>query len=136
MTDTWHDAMSMRGCGNYDVDYEDVFVPDAYVVDRQAIGMPLPPSRRPGADGWALTIAAVYLGIGQGACDAAADYANTRSPPSLGKPIATLPHIQQWLGQMTMQLDAARAVLYRAAEAWVSQSDLHAGFGARIAMAK
>jgi alkylation response protein AidB-like acyl-CoA dehydrogenase len=136
MTDTWHDAMSMRSCGNYDVDYQDVFVPDAHVVDRRAIGVPLPPERRPGADGWALTIAAVYLGIGQAACDAAADYANTRSPPSLGQPIAGQPHIQRWIGEMTAALDAARAVLYRAAEAWVMRPDLHAGFGAQIALAK
>jgi alkylation response protein AidB-like acyl-CoA dehydrogenase len=136
MTDTWHDAMSMRSCGNYDVDYQDVFVPDAYVVDRRPIGVPVPPDRRPGADGWALTIAAVYLGIGQAACDAAADYANTRSPPSLGHPIARQPHIQQWIGQMTVALEGARAVLYRAAEAWVSRPDLHAGFGPQIALAK
>jgi alkylation response protein AidB-like acyl-CoA dehydrogenase len=136
LTDTWHDAMSMRSCGNYDVDYEDVFVPDAYVVDRRAIGVPLPPERRPGADGWALAIAAVYLGIGQAACDAAADYANTRTPPSLGHPIAERPHIQQWIGQMTVVLDAARAVLYRAAEAWVTRPELHGEFAPQIALAK
>ena len=136
LTNTWRDAMSMRSCGNHDVEYEDVFVPNAYVVDRQPIGLPPPPSRRPGADGWALTIAAVYLGVGQAACDAAADYANTRSPPSLGHPIAERPHIQQWIGQMTASLEAARAVLYRAAEAWVTRPELHAGFSAQIALAK
>lgn len=136
LTDTWHDAMSLRSCGNFDVDYKDVFVPDEFVVDRRAIGAPLPPDRRPGADGWALTIAAVYLGIGQAACDAAADYANTRTPPSLGRPIAEQPHIQQWLGQMTVVLEGARAVLYRAAEAWVARPDLHAEFAPQIALAK
>ncbi len=136
MTDTWHDAMSMRSCGNYDVDYEDVFVPDEYVVDRRAIGVPLPPDRRPGADGWALAIAAVYLGIGQAACEAACDYANTRTPPSLGHPIAEQPHIQQWLGAMTVQLDAARAVLYQSAQAWVARPELRASFGPQIAAAK
>ncbi len=136
LTDTWHDAMAMRSCGNFDVDYQDVFVPDEYVVDRRPIGVPLPPERRPGADGWALTIAAVYLGIGQAACDAAADYANTRTPPSLGRPIGTEPHIQRWIGEMIAVLDAARAVLYRAAEAWVARPDLHASFGPQIALAK
>ena len=136
LTDTWHDAMSMRSCGNFDVDYQDVFVADDFVVDRRPIGVALPPERRPGADGWALTIAAVYLGIGQAACDAAADYANARTPPSLGRPIAEQPHIQQWIGQMTAVLDAARAVLYRAAEAWVARPELRAGFGPQIALAK
>ena len=81
-------AMSLRTCGNFDVIYDGVFVPDEMVVDRRAVGAPLPPGRRPGADGWALVIAAVYLGIGQAALDAACDYANGRVPSALGKPIA------------------------------------------------
>jgi hypothetical protein len=40
-----------------------------------------------------LVISAVYLGVGQAACDAACDYANQRVPSSLGKPIAELPNI-------------------------------------------
>ena len=43
---------------------------------------------------------AVYLGIGEAACDAACDYANNRIPSALGKPIAAQPHIQHWIGQM------------------------------------
>ena len=57
-------------------------------------------------------LAAVYLGIGRAACDAAAHYANNRVPPALGKPIATAPHVQQWIGEMDVTLRAARTVLH------------------------
>jgi len=137
LTDTWHDALSLRGCGNCDVTYQDVFVPDAAVVDRRPIGVSLPPERRPGADGWALLVTAVYLGIGQAACDAAADYANARTPPSLaGASIGEQPHVQQWLGGMTVALAAARAVLYQTARAWTEQPQARPALAPQIAAAK
>jgi alkylation response protein AidB-like acyl-CoA dehydrogenase len=135
MQDTWSQSMSLRTCGNFDVIYDDVFVPDTLVVDRRAVGAPLPPGRRPGADGWALVIAAVYLGIGQAALDAACDYANGRVPSALGRPIAEQPHIQQWIGDMQVALAGARAVL-RAAAAH-AEAGMEAGaLAAEIATAK
>jgi alkylation response protein AidB-like acyl-CoA dehydrogenase len=116
---TWSDSLSLRSSGNDDVYYENVFVPDAWLVGRRAIGAPAPPGQQPGLSAWGLTISAVYLGIGQAACDAACDYANNRVPPSLGKPIAELAHIQQWIGEMQITLDAARALLYDTARTWI-----------------
>ena len=72
----------------------------------------------------------------QAACNAACDYANGRVPSSLGKPIAELAHIQQWIGEMQVTLDAARAVLYSAAQAWVQQPERRAALSAQIAAAK
>jgi alkylation response protein AidB-like acyl-CoA dehydrogenase len=130
--DTWSGALGLRGCGNQAVNYAGVFVPDSRIVERVPVGAP----RRPqGISGWALPLAAVYLGIGQAACDAAAHYANNRVPPALGKPIATAPHVQQWLGDMDVTLRAARAVLHDAARTWVS-GERPPGFGATIAAAK
>lgn len=115
--DTWSGALGLRGCGNYDVEYEGVFVPDERIVERLQIGQ----HRRPqGGSAWALTLAAVSLGIGQSACDAAAHYANNRVPSALGAPIAGQPHIQNWIGQMDVQLRAARAVLHDTARGWVA----------------
>ncbi|HXT79013.1 MAG TPA: acyl-CoA dehydrogenase family protein [Acetobacteraceae bacterium] len=112
--DTWHGSLGLRGCGNYDVLYDRVFVPDARIVERVPIGAP----RRPqGASAWALPLAAISLGIGQAACGAACRYANTRVPAALGAPIAGQPHIQQWIGQMEVTLRAARAVLHDTARA-------------------
>ena len=108
---TWSDSLSLRTVGNDDAYYQDVFVPDEWLVGRHPIGAPMPHGYQPGLNAWGLTISAVYLGIGQAACDAACDYAHSRVPPSLGKPIAELAHIQQWIGEILIKLDAARALL-------------------------
>jgi alkylation response protein AidB-like acyl-CoA dehydrogenase len=135
LVSTWGDSLSLRSSGNDDVYYENVFVPDDWMVGRRAIGAPFG-GPQPGLSGWGLTISAVYLGIGQAACDAACDYANGRVPPSLGKPIAELPHIQQWVGQMQAALGAARAVLHETAHAWAEQPDQRPALTAAIAAAK
>jgi alkylation response protein AidB-like acyl-CoA dehydrogenase len=70
--DTWSGALGLRGCGNQAVNYDHVFVPDARIVERVAVGAP---RRAQGISGWNLPLAAVYLGIGQAACDTAAHYA-------------------------------------------------------------
>ncbi len=133
---TWSDSLSLRTSGNDDVYYENVFVPDAWLIGRRAIGAPTPPGQQPGLSAWGLTISAVYLGIGQAACDAACDYANNRVPPSLGKPIAELAHIQQWIGEMQITLDAARALLYDTARTWIAYPDARPTLVPQIAAAK
>ncbi len=130
--DTWSGALGLRGCGNQAVNYDHVFVPDERIVERIVVGGP---RREQGINGWNLPLAALYLGIGQAACDAAAHYANNRVPPALGKPIANAPHIQQWLGDMDVTLRAARAVLHDAARTCVA-GDVPRDFGATIAAAK
>lgn len=132
--DTWSDALSLRSSGNNDVYFENVFVADDWLVGRRPLGAPAGPP--PGLSPWGLAISAVYLGIGQASCDAACDYANGRVPTSLGKPIAELPHIQQWLGEMQVTLDAARAVLYTTARTWLDEPDLRSALPPQIAAAK
>jgi alkylation response protein AidB-like acyl-CoA dehydrogenase len=133
---TWGDSLSLRTSGNDDVYFENVFVPDGWVIGRRAIGAPIPTGQYPGLSAWGLTISAVYLGIGQAACDAACDYANTRVPPSLGKPIAELAHIQQWIGEMQITLDAARAQLHGTARTWIEHPAARATLAPQIAAAK
>ncbi len=131
--DTWSGALGLRGCGNYAVNYDRVLVPDHRIVERVTIGG----ERRPqGTSGWALPLAAVYLGIGQAALDTACHYANNRVPPALGKPIASAPHVQQWIGDMQVRLHAARTVLHDAARASVAGSRNPAALGPAIATAK
>lgn len=132
---TWHGSLSLRSAGNDDVFYDKVFVPDAWVVERRAVGAP-PPGAPPVANPWALPIAAVYLGVGQAALDAACEYAQSRTPPSLGGPIAGQPHVQGWLGSMAIALDAARTVLRDVARAWDAEPDTRPALAARIAVAK
>jgi len=133
---TWSNNLSLRTCGNDDVYFEDVFVPDDWLVGRRVIGAPQPVTQLPGLNAWSLTVTAAYLGVGQAACDAACDYANNRIPPSLGKPIAELPHIQQTIGAIQISLDAARAVLHETTRAWVERPDLRAALAAHVAAAK
>jgi alkylation response protein AidB-like acyl-CoA dehydrogenase len=133
LEDTWSGALGLRGCGNYAVNYDGVFVPDARIVERVKIGGE---RKRPGTSGWNLPLAAVYLGIGQAACDAACHYANNRVPAALGAPIAGQPHIQQWIGDMDVKLRAARSVLHDTARAWVDGSASQAELAPTIAAAK
>ena len=144
LRDAWRGALSLRTVGNDDVTYENVFVPDAWIVERRPIALPAerqapkPPTSQgaPGLGPWSLTIAAVYLGVGSAACQAAANYANARIPSALGKPIAEAPHIQQWIGQMEIGIDAARAQLFETARLWRVSPELHDDLAAQIAAAK
>ncbi|HMQ34424.1 MAG TPA: acyl-CoA dehydrogenase family protein [Chloroflexaceae bacterium] len=133
---TWGDSLSMRTAGNDDFTFDEVFVPEGWLVGLRPLGAPAPPGKAPGLSGWSLPVAAVYLGIGQAACDAACAYASSRRPPSLPGPIADLPHIQQWIGRMQVGLDAARAVMHETARAWDERPELRPALGPRVAGAK
>lgn len=131
---TWGDGLGMRTAANDDVFFEDVFVPEGWLVGRKALGGA--PGGPAPLNAWTLTIAAVYLGIGQAACDAACAYANNRRPPALTGPIADLPHIQQLIGRMQIELNAARAVLFEAARTWAEHPAVRPTLSAQIAAAK
>lgn len=77
-----------------------------------------------------VSIAAMALGLGQGAFDAALTYAQQRV--QFGRPIAELQAIQFMLADMKTELDAARLLVYRAAVL----ADSGQPFGAEASMAK
>jgi len=136
LEDTWGDALALRASGSYDVLYQNVLVPDEWLVERQPVGQ-APPAGPPAGMAWfALTMAAVYLGIGQAASDAICRYAQQRVPSALGKPIATLPAIQRRIGEGQAALVAARGVLHQTARDWVAQPERRAGMAPQIALAK
>jgi len=143
LQEAWQGALSLRTCGNFDVTYRDVYVPEDFVVERRPLPGPVAPGAKPpqgkGAPGlgpWSLTIAAVYLGIGEGALDAAIAYANARVPSALGRPIADTPHIQERIGTMAVGLTAARAQLHETARLWRDHPELRDRLPASIAAAK
>lgn len=136
LEDTWADALSLRTSGSYDLWLDQVPVADAWLIDRRPANA-APPQKSPVQMAWfALTMAAVYLGVGQAACDSVCAYARERVPTALGRPIASLPNIQRRVGEMQIQLDAARAQLYAVARAWVEQPDRQNVLTAPIAAAK
>jgi alkylation response protein AidB-like acyl-CoA dehydrogenase len=134
--DTWSDALALRSSGSGDIIYRDVAVDDAWVIDRKALGTPAPIEPPTGMAWFALTLAAVYLGIGQAALDSVVDYAKNRIPTALGKPIATLPLIQRRLGEASIPLQAARALLHDVAATWSHDPSTRMHLGPRIAAAK
>jgi alkylation response protein AidB-like acyl-CoA dehydrogenase len=136
IVDTWADALALRSSGSGDVVYHDVAVDDAWLIDRKALGSPSPVEPPTGMAWFALTLAAVYLGIGQAALDAVVHYAKTRVPTALGKPIATLPLIQRRIGEASIPLQTARALLHDVAATWSNDPAARLTLGPRIAAAK
>jgi alkylation response protein AidB-like acyl-CoA dehydrogenase len=79
---------------------------------------------------------AVYLGIAQAARDFAVNYAQTRVPTGLGKPIAELPNVQARVAEMELLLLQARTLLYATARDWQNQPAEREAMGWRFAAAK
>jgi alkylation response protein AidB-like acyl-CoA dehydrogenase len=77
-------------------------------------------------DGGRISIAALGLGMAQGAYESALRYAKQRK--QFGKPIAEFQAIQFKLADMATEIDAARLLTYRAA--WLADRAIAAGAGA------
>jgi alkylation response protein AidB-like acyl-CoA dehydrogenase len=79
-------------------------------------------------DGGRIGIAAQAVGIAQAAYDVAREYAKERH--AFGRPIAEFQAIQHKLADMSMEIDAARLLVHRAA--WLKQNDMpHTEAGAK-----
>jgi len=79
-------------------------------------------------DGGRIGIAAQAVGIAQAAYDVAREYAKERH--AFGRPIGGFQAIQHKLADMSMEIDAARLLVHRAA--WLKQNDLpHTEAGAK-----
>jgi alkylation response protein AidB-like acyl-CoA dehydrogenase len=129
------DSMGMRGTGSHDLILTDVRVSNDALIVMAPVGGPDPAKAMHNA--WfVLTFSAVYVGIGQAAIRAAAQFAHQRVPTGLGKPIATLESVQRRLGEGELALQAARAALYRAAEQWDAHPDQRAALNEALIVAK
>ena len=82
-------------------------------------------------DGGRISIAALALGMAQGALDAAVSYAKQRK--QFGQPISEFQAIQFKLADMATQVEAARLLVYQAA--WLADQD-NARFTRESSMAK
>jgi alkylation response protein AidB-like acyl-CoA dehydrogenase len=81
-------------------------------------------------DGGRISVAAMGLGLAQGAYDLAAEYARERK--QFGKPISSFQAIQFQLADMATEIEAGRNMVYKAA--WLK--DQGRPFGREAAMAK
>ncbi len=93
---------------------DNVFVPDSHVVGgEKGIGRGIPPVFTAVADIGRMTISAMLNGITLGSYRCAVQYAKERM--AYGKPIAELQAIQHRIAEMAIDLEATRALTYRAA---------------------
>ncbi|ATR22785.1 Acyl-CoA dehydrogenase, short-chain specific [Roseomonas mucosa] len=96
--ESW-DQAGLRASGSHDVVFEDALVPLEHAVDLR-----LPEERGgPGAQHGAwntLMIAALYTGVARAARDWLVGFLKGRVPANLGRPLATLPRMQEAVGRI------------------------------------
>ncbi len=106
IVETW-DTLGMRGTASHDVVLDDVFVPTEKITGRRPYGVLSGPLLL-AAQYFAPVVAAVYLGVAQGARDEAARMLAAKPDPA--------PSAVRLLGEMTARLRVARWALLAAIE--------------------
>jgi alkylation response protein AidB-like acyl-CoA dehydrogenase len=102
--------LGMRASDTAALVFDDCFVPGANLIGEAGQGFV---QAMKVLDGGRISIAALAVGIAQGAFEAALRYAKERT--QFGRPIAEFQAIQFKLADMATQIDAARLLTYRAA---------------------
>ncbi|HEU5139394.1 MAG TPA: acyl-CoA dehydrogenase family protein [Bacillales bacterium] len=109
---TW-DTMGMRGTRSDDLLMENVALSDEAMVEKHESD-----NKKRAPMGWLLHIPACYLGVAAAAKNFAVKFAKEYKPNSLPGPIAEVPHVQQKIGEMELELLKARTLMYSTAERW------------------
>jgi len=102
--------LGLRASETASVVFEDCFVPDSNLLGDEGQGFV---NAMEILDGGRISIAALGVGIAQGAYESAVRYSQERQ--QFGKPISEFQAIQFKLANMATQIDAARLLMYRAA---------------------
>ncbi len=106
IVETWN-TLGMRGTASHDVVFDDVFVPAEKVIGRRPYGVLAGPLLL-AAQYFAPVVSGVYLGVAQGACDAATRMLAGKADPA--------PSAVRLLGEMTARLRVARWAVLAAIE--------------------
>ena len=109
-SDKKENKLGMRASETASVVFEDCYVPDENRLGNEGEGFL---QAMQVLDGGRISIAALSVGIAQGAYEAAVKYAKERH--QFGKPIAEFQAIQFKLADMAMQIEAARLLTWQAA---------------------
>lgn len=122
--ETWN-HLGLRASGSHDVILEDVEIPLDHAVD-------IRPASEWAAHGAAqadtgaqldqqawmnVLLGSLYDAVAQAARDWLIQFLNTRAPANLGGPLATLPRMQEVVGEVAAALQTNRVLLDHAAEA-------------------
>ncbi len=102
--------LGLRASETASVVFEDCFVSDDNLLGEEGEGFV---NAMQVLDGGRISIAALAVGIAQGAYESAVHYSKERQ--QFGKPISEFQAIQFKLADMATQIDAARLLMYRAA---------------------
>jgi alkylation response protein AidB-like acyl-CoA dehydrogenase len=124
---TKEDKLGIRASDTHSIMYSDVKVPKENRIGPDGFGFKFAMST---LDGGRIGIAAQALGIAAGAYEMALKYAQERT--TFGKPIMTHQAIAFKLADMATEIEAARLLVYRAAQ----MKDMGLEFSTAAAMAK
>jgi alkylation response protein AidB-like acyl-CoA dehydrogenase len=102
--------MGMRASPTTDLILEDAFVPEENRIGPEGEGWPI---LLQGLSETRILVAALAVGLADGATEAAARYASERS--QFGKPVSSFQGVQFMLADMLMGIETARSLTYRAA---------------------
>ncbi len=119
--------LGVRGSQTVELSLQDVRVPASALLGEVDGGFPIFLDT---LDGGRISIAALALGIAQGAYEASVEYAKTRQ--QFGRPIADFQGLQWILADMAVQIEAARLMVYNCARL----KDAGLSFKKESAMAK
>lgn len=111
------DGLGMRASASGVLRLRDVFLTEDSLITERRVGEQDRRGVSPVA--WfGLCVAAVYLGIGEGARDRLAHWAVERKPGDGAKAVADIPSVRLRLGRLDAELRAARIVLLDVARRW------------------
>jgi alkylation response protein AidB-like acyl-CoA dehydrogenase len=109
---TWN-HLGIRATASHDVLLEDVAIPFEYAVDLRPATVG---GRDPEYWAWAtLSVAALYNGVALAARDWLVEFLKSRVPSNLGAPLASLPRMQEALGEVEALLTVNARLLSTAA---------------------
>lgn len=107
------EKLGIRGSSTVELEFNNVSVPAGNLIGEENKGFKVIMET---LDSGRIAIAAQALGIASTALEEAVEYIKQRK--QFGTPIASFQGIQFMLADMATQLDAAKLLTYRAAEAW------------------
>ncbi|MER1985300.1 MAG: acyl-CoA dehydrogenase family protein [Solibacillus sp.] len=109
IVENW-DVFAMNATASHDLLLEEVTVPASKLVEYVKV------VRGKKVNAWGLHTSATYVGIAHAARNYAVEFAKTHQPNSINEPIASLPNVQQLIGEMDLLLIQSRHLLYTVAK--------------------
>ena len=124
--------MGIRGSSTYELIFEDCRIPKENLLGQRGKGFPIAMHT---LDGGRIGIAAQALGIAEGALERTIEY--TKERKQFGRSIAAQQNTQFQLADMATKVEAAKMLVYKAAEKKAQyQADHKTSYSVEAAMAK